>query len=209
MKAVVYHGVNDLRLDEVPEPEIENPADVILKITLSSICASDIHIKEAGLHTPGKIIGHEFCGIIEEIGSGVRYLQKGDRVVGKPYSNCGYCFFCKRGQPELCDKSVLFGVQGGQGVQAEYARIPWAENALCKIPDGLQFEDVIFVGDILSTGLTGILRGRLAYGDTVAIFGAGPVGLSAALLSPLLAPAKLLLSICWITGWILLAGSAH
>jgi alcohol dehydrogenase len=179
MKAVVYHRINDIRLDETPEPKIESPNDALIRVTLSSICASDIHIKALGLQQPGKILGHEYCGKIEEVGKEVHYLRKGDRVIGKPFSHCGHCFYCQHQQPELCEKVAIFGSQGEQGVQAEYARIPWAENTLKKIPDVLSDEDILFTGDILSTGLTPLLRGHLGYGETVAIFGSGPVGLCA------------------------------
>jgi alcohol dehydrogenase len=179
MKGVVYHGINDINLEEAPEPKIESPTDALIRITLSSICASDIHVKELGLQEPGKILGHEYCGIVEEVGKEVHSLKAGDRVVGKPFSHCGHCFYCQHQQPELCEKMAIFGGGGEQGVQAEYARIPWAENTLKKIPESLSDEDILFAGDILSTGLTPLLRGHLGYGDTVAIFGSGPVGLCA------------------------------
>ena len=191
MKAVVFRAIKDIGVEEVPEPRIENPDDVIIRVGLSAICASDLHIKNDGLHKPGRILGHEYCGVIEEVGKDVRSFKKGDKVVGKPFANCGYCYYCSHGQPELCDNGILFGVQGGQGVQAEYARIPWPENTLKKVPDGLSYEDVIFVGDNLSTGLTGILRSRLDFGETVAIFGTGPVGLCAVALANLYGASKI------------------
>lgn len=192
MKAVVYRGVKDIGIEDVEEPVVEQTDDVIIKVELSAICASDLHIRDDGLHKPGRILGHEYCGIVEKVGKEVKSFKKGDRVVGKPFANCGYCYFCRHGQPELCDKGVLFGVLGGQGVQAEYARIPWAENTLKKVPNDLSPEDVIFVGDNLSTGLTGILRGRLGFSDTVAIFGVGPVGLCAVALSGLYGASKII-----------------
>jgi len=192
MKAVVYSGNNSIQLSEVPEPKIESPSDVIIKINISSICASDIHVREGGLQDTGKIIGHEYAGVIEEVGKEVHYLKRGDRVIGKPFSHCGHCFYCQHGQPEICENLSIFGVLGGTGVQTEYAKIPWAENILKIVPADLSFEDVIFVGDILSTGFTGMLRGHLNYGETVAVFGTGPVGLCAVATAHLFGPNKVI-----------------
>ena len=188
MKAVVYRGINDLRLENVSEPSIESPTDALIKVTLSSICGSDIHVKELGLQEPGKIFGHEYCGVVEDTGNEVHYLKKGDRVVGKPFFHCGHCFYCQHQQAELCERMAVFGSMGTQGVQAEYARIPFAENTLKKIPDDLSDEDVLFTGDILSTGYTGVLRGHVGLGDTVAVFGSGPVGLCAVACAQLFGP---------------------
>ena len=121
MKAVVYHGIGDIRLDDIAEPEIESPTDVIIKVNLCSICGSDIHVKEAGLHEPGMIIGHEYSGVVVETGQMVSNFMKGDRIIGKPFANCGHCFYCEHQQPELCENVKLFGLLGTDGVQAEYA----------------------------------------------------------------------------------------
>lgn len=179
MKAVVYRGINDLRLEDIPKPHIESPTDALIRVTTSAICASDIHIINEGGQEPGKTIGHEYCGVIIDSGDQVRHFKKGDRVVGQPFFNCGYCLFCQQRQQTLCENGGLLGAFGNQGVQAEYARIPLADNTLRKIPDGLPDEKVIFTGDILSTGLTGVLRAHVGLGDTVAVFGSGPVGLCA------------------------------
>ena len=185
MKAVVFNGLGDISLKDVPEPAIENPDDAIINMTASSICGSDIHTKYKGNQVPGKIIGHEYCGIVIETGNNVHGIKKGDRVAGRPVFTCGQCYYCKRRQHSLCINGGIFGVLGNQGVQAEYSRVPFADNTLVRIPDGLQDEDVIFAGDILSTGLSGLLRTHVGIGDTVAIFGAGPVGLCAAACAPL------------------------
>jgi alcohol dehydrogenase len=185
MKAVVFNGLGDISLKDVPEPVIENSDDVIIKMTASSICGSDIHTKYRGNQEPGKIIGHEYCGIVIETGTNVHGIKSGDRVAGRPVFTCGQCYYCRRRQHSLCINGGIFGVLGNQGVQAGYARIPFADNTLVRIPDGLQDEDVIFAGDILSTGLSGLLRTQVGLGDTVAIFGAGPVGLCAAACAPL------------------------
>lgn len=186
MKAVVYRGINDLGLEEVPEPVIESPTDALVKVTTSAICASDIHIAELGFHQPGMVIGHEYCGEIVDTGSEVHHFKKGDRVVGQPFSHCGHCFHCRHQQPELCENVVMRGVMGGPGVQAEYARVPYADNSVRKIPDGLADEDVIFVGDILSTGLYGVRKTQVGIGDSIGVFGCGPVGLSAVACATLL-----------------------
>jgi len=187
MKAVIFRGTGDLRLEEVPNPKIEAPADAIIKVTTAAICASDLHIKHAGTE-PGTIMGHEYCGVVLETGSQVSSLKKGDRVAGKPAFSCGSCYYCEHRQQSLCSRGGIFGGAVGSGklgTQAEYARIPFADNTLIKIPGGLDDEDVIFTGDILSTGFSGPLRTGVAFGDIVAVFGAGPVGLCAVACTPL------------------------
>lgn len=179
MKAVVYRGKNDLKLEDVAEPKIEYPADALIKVTTGAICASDVHIKNEGGQEPGMILGHEYCGVIVNVGSEVRNFKRGDRVAGRPAYFCGYCFYCRHKQPALCENGGIFGGFGNHGVQSEYARIPFADNTLAKIPDGLEDEDVIFTGDILSTGLSGVLRTQVGNGDAAAVFGCGPVGLCA------------------------------
>jgi alcohol dehydrogenase len=191
MKAVIFRGINDLRLEEIAEPQIEHPADAIIKLTTLSICASDLHIKHQGGSQPGTIMGHEYCGEVIETGNQVTTLKKGDRVAGRPAFSCGHCYYCDRQQHSLCPNGGIFGGGAGiskLGVQAEYARIPYADSALTAIPDGLKDEDVIFCGDILSTGLTGVIRSRINLGDTLVIFGAGPVGLCAAACAPMYGP---------------------
>jgi len=185
MKAVIFNEIGNISIKDVPEPDIEDSGDAIIKVTTSSICGSDIHTKYKGNQDPGKIIGHEYCGIVVEAGDNVQSIKKGDRIAGRPAFSCGQCYYCRHRQQSLCINGGIFGVLGNQGVQSEYARIPFADNTLIKIPDSLQDEDVIFAGDILSTGLSGLLRTHVGLGDTVAIFGAGPVGLCAAACAPL------------------------
>ncbi|MBN1625663.1 MAG: alcohol dehydrogenase catalytic domain-containing protein [Deltaproteobacteria bacterium] len=185
MKAVIFKGKNDISLMYAPEPRIEKADDVVIKVTTCSICGSDIHTKYIGNQDPGKIIGHEYCGIVVDTGAGVRGLKKGDRVAGRPAYSCGQCYYCRHRQQSLCVNGGIFGVLGTQGVQAEYARIPFAENTLVKIPDNMEDEDVIFAGDILSTGMSGLLKNDVGLGDTVSVFGAGPVGLCAVACAPL------------------------
>jgi alcohol dehydrogenase len=185
MKALIFHQIGNISIEDVAEPVIEKPGDALIKVTTSSICASDIHTKYKGNQGPEKIIGHEYCGIVVEAGEQVQGFKKGDRVAGRPAFSCGQCYYCKHRQQPLCVNGGIFGVLGNQGVQAEFARIPFADNTLAKIPDNLQDEDVIFAGDILSTGLSGLLRTNVGLGDTVAVFGAGPVGLCAVACAPL------------------------
>ena len=188
MKAVIFNGKGDISLGDAPEPKIEKPGDAVIKITTGSICGSDIHTKYKGNQDPGKIIGHEYCGIVIEAGNKVHTVKTGDRVTGRPTFSCGQCYYCGHGQQSLCINGGIFGVLGTQGVQAEYARIPYADNTLVQIPDDLCDEDIIFTGDILSTGYSGLLRTHVSPGDTVAIFGAGPVGLCAAACAPFFGP---------------------
>jgi alcohol dehydrogenase len=185
MKAVLFHQLGDISLEEVADPELVSPGDAIIQVTTSSICGSDVHTKYKGNQDPEKVIGHEYCGVILETGAQVANFKKGDRVAGRPAFSCGQCYYCRHKQQSLCINGGIFGVLGNQGVQAEYARIPFAENTLVKIHDAMQDEDVIFAGDILSTGLSGLLKTHVKPGDTVAVFGAGPVGLCAVACAPL------------------------
>lgn len=115
MKAVVYRGIGDLRLEEVDEPRLENPDDAIIKVNQTSICGSDIHVKEAGLHKPGTIVGHEYTGVVADTGAEVTNFKGGDRVIGKPFYHCGRCFYCEREQPELCENVGGFRYAGDAG----------------------------------------------------------------------------------------------
>ncbi len=190
MKGLVYKGVNDLGVENVPEPHIESSTDAVAKVTLSAICGSDIHIKHGMLPfvKPGTIIGHECCGVIEDVGSDVYYFKKGDRVVASAAFSCGKCFYCRHQQAQLCERGGVFGTFETQGSQAEYVRIPFADNTLAKIPDNLTDEDVLFISDILCTGFHGVAEASVEVGDTVAVFGSGPVGLCAVACAQLFGP---------------------
>lgn len=183
MKALVFHGPEDLRLEDVPVPEILSPDDAIVKVTLSTICGSDLHIK--GGHVPaagpGMIIGHEFVGEVIETGSMVNpsTLRPGDRVASACSVSCGVCYYCQRGETGHCVENIgYFGcIQSLDGCQAEYIRVPHAMNVLHKLPVGVSDEDALFVGDILSTGYFGAENGNIQPGDVVAVMGCGPVGM--------------------------------
>jgi threonine dehydrogenase-like Zn-dependent dehydrogenase len=198
MKAVCWHGATDVRVDNVPDPKILNPRDAIVKITSTAICGSDLHLYDGYIPTmkSGDILGHEFMGEVVEIGSEVKRVQKGDRVVVPFTISCGNCFFCQRDLWSLCDNtnpngwmaeklyghspSGLFGyshLMGGYaGGQAEYARVPFADVGLLKIPDGLRDEQVLFLTDIFPTGYMAAENCNIQPGDTIAIWGCGPVG---------------------------------
>jgi len=202
MKAAVIHGPGAITCDNVDDPVLVNADDVILKVTATAICGSDLHIYSGGIPQPRPmILGHEFMGIVEETGKGVTKLKKGDRVVVPFPIACGHCFFCNHGSHGNCENSnpehygpeggiltqkggALFGytdLYGGiDGGQAQYVRVPYANYGPRIVPDTLTDEQVLFLTDIFPTGYTGIDWGNLTGGETVAIFGSGPVGIMAA-----------------------------
>ena len=182
MKAVVYRGVGDLRLEERPRPTLRDPRDAIVRVVRSTICTSDLHIKNGAVPraVPGVILGHEFAGEVVETGSALTGLKPGDRVAANCETFCGDCWFCRRGWVNNC-------VHGGwelgcriDGCQAEYVRVPFADTGLTPIPEGVSYEDALFIGDILSSGYWGAQLCGIRPGDAVAVLGAGPVGLCAA-----------------------------
>lgn len=198
MRAVCWHGANDVRVDTVPDPKILNPRDAIVKITSTAICGSDLHIYDGYIPTmeSGDILGHEFMGEVVELGSAVKNVKIGDRVVVPFTISCGNCFFCNRDLWSLCDNSNpngwmaekmygyspsgLFGYShlfgGYAGGQAEYARVPFADVGLFKIPDGLADEQVLFLTDIFPTGYMAAENCNIKPGDIIAVWGCGPVG---------------------------------
>ncbi|MFB9864528.1 zinc-dependent alcohol dehydrogenase [Rufibacter immobilis] len=201
MKALVFHKINDVSVDNVPDPIIEEPRDAIIKVTSTAICGSDLHILDGFVpQMQDMVLGHEFMGIVEEVGSGVTNLKKGDRVVVPFPIACGHCFFCNNSWPTQCENSnpkygpdgglmsekaaALFGytdLYGGvNGGQAEYVRVPYSDFGPRKVPEGLTDEQVLFLTDIFPTGWAAADWGRIRGGETVAIFGAGPVGIMAA-----------------------------
>lgn len=201
MKAAVIHGPGKVTCDNVDDPKIENPRDIILKVTATAICGSDLHIFSGGIPTSPMVLGHEFMGIVEETGSEVKNLQPGDRVVVPFPIACGHCFFCNHHLPGHCENSnpdhygpeggivkekggALFGytdLYGGyDGGQAQYVRVPYADYGPRKVPENLTNEQVLFLTDIFPTGYTGIDWGNVQGGETVIIYGSGPVGIMAA-----------------------------
>ena len=194
MKAVVYHGPGKISLDEVPVPQIIEPDDAILKVTTSTICGTDIHIQSGGVPAvkPGTIIGHEFCGEIVEVGPSVHGFEVGDKVAVSCVTQCGECYYCLKQEYSHCTTgSWIFG-HLIDGCQAEFVRVPHANMGLHKIPDGLTDDDLLFIGDILSTGYFGAERGRIQPGDTVAVMGSGPVGMCAMATARLWGPSQII-----------------
>ena len=198
MKALCWYGKYDVRVEDVPDPKILNPRDAILKITTTAICGSDLHLYNGYIPTmeKGDILGHEFMGEVVELGSAVTNLQVGDRVVVPFAIACGNCFFCQRGLFSACDNSnpnahmaeAIYGYSGSglfgysrmmggyAGGQAEYVRVPFADTGAIKIPDGLPDEKVLFLSDIFPTGYMAAENCNIQRGDTVAVWGCGPVG---------------------------------
>ncbi|MFB9990869.1 zinc-dependent alcohol dehydrogenase [Deinococcus oregonensis] len=191
MKAVVWHGLGDIRLDDVPEPRIEQPTDAIVRLTASAICGTDLHFVHGtgGEMVPGTILGHEGVGIVEEVGADVRNFRPGDRVVIPSTIACGYCSYCRAGYYSQCDHANPNGPLAGtafyggpkasgpiQGLQAEKARILFAATNLVKIPDTVTDQQAIMVSDIFPTAYFGADLADIKPGHTVAVFGCGPVG---------------------------------
>ncbi len=198
MKALCWHGTGDVRVDHVPDPKIQEPTDAIVKITSSGICGSDLHLLDGFMPSmkKGDVLGHEPMGIVEEVGSDVKKLKKGDRVVVPFTISCGDCFFCNRSFFSCCDRSNpnaemarkamghspagLFGFShmlgGYAGGQAEYLRVPYADVGPIKIESGLPDERVLFLSDIFPTGYMAAENAEIEPGDTVAVWGCGPVG---------------------------------
>jgi threonine dehydrogenase-like Zn-dependent dehydrogenase len=196
MKAVTFQDLGDFRVSEVPKPAIGGPTDALIRVTLSAICGSDLHIYHG--RTPveaGSVLGHEFVGVVEDIGSAVTRFQPGDRVVSSFFTACGVCPLCRRGWFSQCLKKGTFGhgayFGGLGGGQAEYCVVPLADSTMEPIPDRVSDEQAIFVGDILSTAYFGAERAEIRPGDTVAVVGAGPVGLLAVMTAQLFGPARI------------------
>src|SRR5687768_1325627 len=198
MKALCWYGKYDVRVEQVPDPEILNPRDAIIKVTTTAICGSDLHLYDGYIPTmvKGDVLGHEFMGEVVDVGDAVTNLKIGDRVVVPFTIACGNCFFCQRGFWSSCDNSNpnshiaeaiygfspsgLFGYShmlgGYAGGQAEYVRVPFADVGATKIPDGLDDEKVLFLSDIFPTGYMAAEQCNIQPGDTVAVWGCGPVG---------------------------------
>jgi alcohol dehydrogenase len=195
MKALVYHGPGERGWDTVDDPSIVDPTDAIVRIDTSTICGSDLHILKGDVPEtlPGTILGHEAVGTVVEVGSAVSTVDVGDRVLLSCVSACGRCRYCKEARYGQClgGGGWIFG-HTINGLQAELARVPFADNSVYKFPDSLADEAVLFLADILPTAFeVGVLNGMIKPGDTVAIVGAGPVGLSAVLTAQLYTPGRI------------------
>lgn len=191
MKAVVFHAIGDIRLEDVPEPVIKEETDAIVRLTASAICGTDLHFIRGTMEgmEPGTILGHEGVGVVEKLGSGVRNLNIGDRVIIPSTIACGFCSYCRAGYYSQCDNANPNGKEAGtsfyggpkqtgpfNGLQAEKARVPYANVNLVKIPDTVSDEQAIMLSDIFPTGYFGADLAGIKPGHTVAVFGCGPVG---------------------------------
>lgn len=207
MKAVVFHAVGDIRLDDVPDPKIKEPTDAIIRITSSAICGTDLHMVR-GTFTgmkPGTILGHEAVGVVEEVGKNVRNFRPGDRVVVPSTIACGACSYCRAGYQAQCDTANPNGHLAGtafyggpkstgpfDGLQAEYARIAFAHADLVKLPNDVSDDQAIMISDIFPTGYFGADLAEITDGDTVCVFGCGPVGQFAILSARLMGADRIL-----------------
>ena len=185
MKALVYHGPGQKSWETVPDPSPAEPTDIIVQIDTTTICGTDLHILKGDVPavTDGRILGHEAVGTVAAVGAAVTSLAEGDRVLVPAITSCGRCAYCKRAMPSHCQATGGIGWIFGHlidGTQAEYARVPFAETSVHKVPEGVTDERVIFLADILPTGYeVGVRNGRVKPGDVVVVVGAGPVGLAA------------------------------
>jgi threonine dehydrogenase-like Zn-dependent dehydrogenase len=194
MKAVVFHGIGDIRLDDVPEPKIEQPGDAIVRLTATAICGTDLHMVRGTMPgmRPGTILGHEGVGIVEEVGADVRNFKPGDRVVIPSTIACGTCAYCRCGYYAQCDVTNPHGRRAGtaffggpeaagpfNGLQAERARVPYAHINMVKLPAEVTDDQAILISDVFPTGYFGAELAEVRPGRTVVVFGCGPVGLFA------------------------------
>lgn len=196
MKALIYHGPEKKGWESKEDPAIERPTDAVVRIDTTTICGTDLHILKGDVPavTDGRTLGHEAVGTVVETGAGVENFEEGDRVLVSCISACGRCSYCRKGMYGQC-------LQGGgwilghliDGTQAEYARIPFADNSLYEVPEGLSDEQVLFLSDILPTGYeVGVLNGKVEPGATVAVVGAGPIGLASMLTARLYGPSRII-----------------
>ena len=196
MKALVYHGPGQRGWDTVADPEIVDQSDIVVRVDTSTICGSDLHILKGDVPetTPGTVLGHEAVGTVQEIGANVSTVAVGDRVLMSCISSCGRCRFCKEARYGQClgGGGWIFG-HLIDGLQAEYARVPFADNSVYRVPEELSDEQVLFLSDILPTAYeVGVLNGKISPGDVVAVVGAGPIGLAAMLTASLYTPGRII-----------------
>ena len=196
MKALVYHGPGKKLWEEKPKPTIIDATDAVVKIYKTTICGTDLHILKGDVPevTDGRILGHEGIGVIEEVGTAVTSFKKGDKVLISCISSCGKCEYCKKGMYSHCEKGGWILGHLIDGTQAEYVRTPFADNSLYHIPENVDEEAIVMLSDILPTGFEcGVLNGQVKPGDTVAIVGAGPIGLAALLTAQFYTPSTIIM----------------
>jgi alcohol dehydrogenase len=196
MKALVYHGAGKKSWEEKPKPEVIKPTDAIIRILKTTICGTDLHIMKGDVAevTDGRVIGHEGVGIIEDIGTAVSNFKKGDHVLISCITSCGKCSYCKKGMYSHCEDGGWILGHLIDGTQAEYVRIPHADNSLYPIPSGADEEALVMLSDILPTGFEcGVLNGQVKPGDIIAIVGAGPIGIASLLTGQFYSPAEIIM----------------
>ncbi|MEO5926460.1 MAG: zinc-dependent alcohol dehydrogenase family protein [Bryobacteraceae bacterium] len=196
MRALVYHGPGKRVWEEHSRPKVQDATDVIVRITTTTICGTDLHIMKGDVPTvtEGRILGHEGIGIVDSVGAGVSVFHKGDKVLVSCITACFKCDFCRKGMYSHCRKGGWILGNTIDGTQAEYVRIPYADTSLYPLPPDADEEASIMLSDILPTGFEcGVLNGQVKPGDTVAIVGAGPVGLSALMTAQFYSPAKIIM----------------
>lgn len=196
MKALVYGGPGTKSIEDKPKPQVRDATDAVVRVTKTTICGTDLHILKGDVPTclPGTVLGHEGVGVVESVGNGVTTFKPGDRVLISCITSCGKCEYCRRGMYSHCTTG---GWQLGHlidGTQAEYVRIPHADTSLYPLPAGVDEEALVMLSDILPTGFEcGVLNGKVQPGNTVAIVGAGPVGLAALLTAQFYSPARIVM----------------
>ncbi len=196
MKALVYHGPGSKNWEEKPKPVIQLSTDAVVKIVKTTICGTDLHILKGDVPEvqPGRILGHEGVGIIEETGNAVTSFKKGDHVIISCITSCGKCSYCRKGMYSHCDNGGWVLGHLIDGTQAEYVRIPYADTSLYHIPKGMDEDALVMLSDILPTGFEcGVLNGKVQPGCTVAIVGAGPIGLASLLTAQFYSPAAIIM----------------
>jgi alcohol dehydrogenase len=199
MKAVTKKHGDQIALEDIPKPQLKRSDDAILKVTTAAICGSDLHVKNGLIPgvEEGNLIGHEFVGIVTEVGSSVTKFKPGDRVTAPPAYWCGICPACRRGDLAYCDNGGIYGCgttlgKGYQGAQAEYIRVAYADNCLTIVPDSISDEQAVLVPDVFQTGYHAAYEGHIDVGDTVVIFGCGPIGMGALISAQLFGPKQVL-----------------
>jgi alcohol dehydrogenase len=196
MKALVYRGPGDKALEDRPKPALQAPGDAIVRMVKTTICGTDLHILKGDVATcaPGRILGHEGVGVVDSVGGGVTAFHAGDHVLISCISACGKCVYCRRGMYSHCTTGGWILGNEIDGTQAEFVRIPHADTSLYPIPAGEDEEALVMLSDILPTGFEcGVLNGKVAPGSTVAIVGAGPIGLAALLTAQFYSPAEIIM----------------
>jgi alcohol dehydrogenase len=196
MKAFIYTGINQQALEDRPKPDIQQASDAIVRVTKTSICGTDLHILKGDVPscTPGRILGHEGVGVIDTVGTAVSNFKVGDRVLISCITSCGKCEYCKKMMYSHCTTGGWILGNSIDGTQAEFVRIPHADNSLYPIPAGADEETILMLSDILPTGFEcGVLNGKIQVGNTVAIVGAGPIGMAALLTAQFYSPSQIIM----------------